>query len=342
MVDECDEETTPAPSGDCAAAEGESENGPPRMRTASELSLQQAEVRDKWRRARAMGEANSMTRERRAVKQGFELWISNAIRYFEEREGRENPGCVCFALEAAYSEPEDESDDTESTEGELIYEEPETIPGKRKRRPKVDKHLMRAARAAVNELDRADLQEMMEKDSDEVSINEEDGAVAEDAVWRELEELDANARGEFKLSSGEAEAAGASEVLKLARYCKFIAEELGIDCAERINLETDASVAIAFSNGGTSKMKHIDARLAWVQSLRDKEVVRLVKVPGAENPADFYTKVMPACEFRKQLERKKKVKKSAMRSTHGESVEDDESQSGATSMARRENGCHDW
>ena len=79
-------------------------------------------------------------------------------------------------------------------------------------------------------------------------------------------------------------------------------------------------MAIAFSNGGTSKMRHIDARLAWVQSLRDKDVVRLIKVAGAENPADFYTKVMPAVEFRKQLAMKKRVKKVA--SAVGESMED--------------------
>ena len=68
-------------------------------------------------------------------------------------------------------------------------------------------------------------------------------------------------------------------------------------------------------------MKHIDARLAWVQSLRDKEVVRLVKVAGEDNPADFYTKLMPAVEFRKQLARKKKVKK-IVQINIGESVSD--------------------
>ena len=55
-------------------------------------------------------------------------------------------------------------------------------------------------------------------------------------------------------------------------------------------------------------MKHIDARLAWVQSLRDKDVVRLIKVPGAENAADFYTKVLNGPEFRRQLKPKKRVK----------------------------------
>ena len=126
---------------------------------------------------------------------------------------------------------------------------------------------------------------------------------------------------EIKMSSGEAESAGAAEALKLARYCQFIAQEMLIDCSDRINLEADATVAIAFSNGGTSKMKHIDARLAWVQSLRDKEVVRLVKVAGEDNPAHFYTNLMPAVEFRKQLARKKKVKK-IVQINIGESVSD--------------------
>jgi len=127
----------------------------------------------------------------------------------------------------------------------------------------------------------------------------------------------------IKLSSGETESAGAAEVLKLARYCKFLAEEMGIGCTERINMEVDATVAIAFSNGSTSKMKHIDARLAWVRSLRDKDVVRLIKVAGDENPADFYTKIMPATEFRRKLGTKKKTKQAAtVESAVGESVED--------------------
>ena len=132
----------------------------------------------------------------------------------------------------------------------------------------------------------------------------------------------------IKLSSGEIESAGAADVLKLARHVKFIAEEFGIDCSERINLQTDASVAISFSDGGGGKMKHIDARLAWVQELRDKDIVRLIKVPGADNPADFYTKILPSAEFRKQLQPKKKTKVDIHSRTIGEGVEDIKSSSG--------------
>jgi hypothetical protein len=75
-------------------------------------------------------------------------------------------------------------------------------------------------------------------------------------------------------------------------------------------------------------MKHIDARLAWVQELRDKNIVRLIKVAGTKNPADFYTKILPATEFRKQVKPKKKIKGDSCGYTIGEGVEDGKSSSG--------------
>ena len=44
-------------------------------------------------------------------------------------------------------------------------------------------------------------------------------------------------------------------------------------------------------------MKHIDIRAAWVQQIRDKEQIQILKIAGTNNPADFSTKLMTNIEF---------------------------------------------
>ena len=103
----------------------------------------------------------------------------------------------------------------------------------------------------------------------------------------------------IKLSSGEAETAGAAEGLKLCKFVKHIADELKIKNTERINMEVDAAVAISFGNNTQckSKMKQINLNWGWVKELRDSEVVRLVKISGEDNPADCLTKVLNGPAF---------------------------------------------
>ena len=62
----------------------------------------------------------------------------------------------------------------------------------------------------------------------------------------------------------------------------------------------DAAAAIGFINntGTVSRMKHLDLREAWVQQLRDKEVVDYYKVVGTDNPADFFTKIPHGAGFK--------------------------------------------
>ena len=86
----------------------------------------------------------------------------------------------------------------------------------------------------------------------------------------------------IKLSSGEAETAGAAEGLRLCKFVKHIADDLKIQNTGRINMEVDAAVAISFGNNTqcNSKMKQINLSWGWVRELRDSEVVRLVKIPG--------------------------------------------------------------
>jgi C4-dicarboxylate transporter len=112
---------------------------------------------------------------------------------------------------------------------------------------------------------------------------------------------------EIKLSSGETETMRASEASKLAMHCRNLAEELGISTTERINLEVDATVAIAFADNthSRSNMKHLDVREAWIRDLRNKDLLTLIKVWGKVNPADFYTKLLPASEYKRHIKKKK-------------------------------------
>ena len=44
-------------------------------------------------------------------------------------------------------------------------------------------------------------------------------------------------------------------------------------------------------------MKYIDVRRGWVQELRDRKMVELVKVLGTENLADYFTKLLEKVDY---------------------------------------------
>jgi hypothetical protein len=58
-------------------------------------------------------------------------------------------------------------------------------------------------------------------------------------------------------------------------------------------------MAIAFGNNTQckSKMKQINLNSGWVRELRDSDVVRLVRIPGKDNPADCLIKVLNGPAF---------------------------------------------
>ena len=103
------------------------------------------------------------------------------------------------------------------------------------------------------------------------------------------------------LSSAEAELYALSELLKMARHISYVARDLGIDVPAVLPLETDSAAALGFccAEGASGKMKHIDMRSDWVQDLRNRNLCRLLRVPGNENPSDFMTKVHPAPDFQR-------------------------------------------
>ena len=106
-------------------------------------------------------------------------------------------------------------------------------------------------------------------------------------------------------SSAEAEVHGASDCAKTAMHFKHMCNEVDIPVPKRIPIAIDAGAAMGFINntGTVGRMKHIDLRSEWVQTLRDREHLEFIKVPGEENPADFFTKILTGAKFKQYEDR---------------------------------------
>ena len=100
------------------------------------------------------------------------------------------------------------------------------------------------------------------------------------------------AQGPFALSSGEA------ELFSLAK-------ELGFEKLETVvELGTDSSAAKSFvMRRGLGRMRHLEIRDLWLQREVREGRVKVVKVPGAENPADLMTKILTIKEIEERLRR---------------------------------------
>ena len=106
-------------------------------------------------------------------------------------------------------------------------------------------------------------------------------------------------------SSAEAEVYALSECTRVAVHFRWVCEELRIVIPQRIPVYCDATAAIGFFKnlGGQtqSKLKHIDLRARWVLDMRDsKQAIELLHIPGVENPANFFTKVLGPIDFKRK------------------------------------------
>ena len=110
------------------------------------------------------------------------------------------------------------------------------------------------------------------------------------------EDLDAY---EIATSSAGAELHAAADSLKLGLHTHHVAKELNLPVSDTIIMKVDSTAAIGKIQGprGSGKMKHLDLRDAWIQRLRNKKIVDIVKVLGTENGADFFTKLLSRAEF---------------------------------------------
>jgi hypothetical protein len=79
----------------------------------------------------------------------------------------------------------------------------------------------------------------------------------------------------------------------------YIVDEMNIEFPIPFTLEMDNAAAKIFCDGTASKtrLKHIDARQEWVQTLRNKNIVKAQHVPSEHNLADIFTKILPKSTF---------------------------------------------
>ena len=74
---------------------------------------------------------------------------------------------------------------------------------------------------------------------------------------------------------------------------------MGISFPQPIELQMDNSTAEVFVNDTAykTKLKHIDVRQKWVQTLRDKNILRPVHVDTKDNSVDLFTKILGKQDF---------------------------------------------
>ena len=96
------------------------------------------------------------------------------------------------------------------------------------------------------------------------------------------------------ISSGAAEVYAAGNATFEFLHLSYTADEMGIPFPQPFTMQIDNKAAIAFSDNSAfkSKLKHIDVRQKWVQTLRNKSIINTVHVPSEENNADMFTKIL--------------------------------------------------
>ena len=87
------------------------------------------------------------------------------------------------------------------------------------------------------------------------------------------------------LVKGACEAKGVASVIK-----DITGRESG-----KVGIYTDASAAIGMvQRQGTGKVRHIDVGMLWIQQNQKDGEIQVEKVDGKVNPADMFTKHVPA------------------------------------------------
>ena len=103
------------------------------------------------------------------------------------------------------------------------------------------------------------------------------------------------------LSSAEAELyallKGATQTLGLVA----IARDFGRELEARVRTDAQATLGIV-SRQGLGKLRHIDVQYLWIQERVKERSIIVDKVPGAENPADLFTKYLASELMSKHLE----------------------------------------
>ena len=107
------------------------------------------------------------------------------------------------------------------------------------------------------------------------------------------------------ISSGAAEVYAAGNASMHFMYLNRVMEEMGIPYPQPYKLQIDNAATRVFAKTtvGRTKLKHINARLDWVKTLRNSEISEPVAVPTEVNLADMFTKILAKSLFVKHRNR---------------------------------------
>ena len=107
------------------------------------------------------------------------------------------------------------------------------------------------------------------------------------------------------ISSGAAEVYAAGNATFEFLHLSYTADEMGIGFPKPIMMHVDNKAAIAFSDNTAfkTKLKHIDVRQEWVQTLRNKSIIETKHIKSEENLADIFTKILDEATFTRLRDR---------------------------------------
>lgn len=105
------------------------------------------------------------------------------------------------------------------------------------------------------------------------------------------------------LSVGEAEVQAYTNGVTDFLQISYIASELNIEFPSPITIQTDSTVAIAFTSNTMlkTKMKHIDVRQSWVHLIRNLKVAQPMHCGTTNNKSDYLTKIFPGTKWHEFL-----------------------------------------
>lgn len=95
------------------------------------------------------------------------------------------------------------------------------------------------------------------------------------------------------LSTTEAEYIAAAEAGKEMLWLKRYLQEFGIKQKEyKVHCDSQSALDLSKNSMYHSRTKHIDIRYHWIREVKDRQLLKLVKIHTKENPADMLTKVV--------------------------------------------------
>ena len=103
------------------------------------------------------------------------------------------------------------------------------------------------------------------------------------------------------LSSAEAELYALTKGAAQALGIMTMMSDLGAEVSTTVHADASAAIGIV-RRTGLGKLRHLNVRYLWLQDQLKGDNLKLVKVPGAENPADIVTKHLNAATSKRHLE----------------------------------------